>query len=77
MHSVCVRSGRTLEDPTFPDRPDRQHQVASRSNGYEANSNDGARNLQMVWSDRSRGDKLYWKTTVGRCNKSAIRPDSR
>ena len=48
MHCVRVRSGRTLEDPTFPDRPDRQHQVASRSNGYEANSNDGARNLQMV-----------------------------
>jgi len=27
--------------------PDRHRQAASRSNGYEANSNDGGRNLQM------------------------------
>ena len=50
MHCVRVRSGRTFENRAFPDRtePDRHRQVASRSNGYEANSNDGGRNLQMV-----------------------------
>jgi hypothetical protein len=59
MHCVCVRSGRSSENPVFPDRtePDRHRQAASRSNGYEANSNDGRRNLQMGWSDRSRGDE--------------------
>ncbi len=66
MHSVRVRSGRTLEDPAFPER-DRQHQDASRSNGHEqADSNDGARNLQMVvgGSIAGGGDKLFWKTGI-------------
>ncbi len=65
MHSVRVRSGRTLEDPAFPER-DRQHQDASRSNGHEqADSNDGARNLQMVVGGSiAGGDKLFWKTGI-------------
>ena len=58
MHSVRVRSGRTLEDPAFPER-DRQHQDASRSNGHEqADSNDGARNLQMVVGGSIAGGEL-------------------
>ena len=65
MHCVCVRSGRTFENPAFPDRPEPDStQVASRSNGYEANSNDGARNLQMVVVGSIAWGQLFWKTTI-------------
>jgi hypothetical protein len=66
MHCVCVRNGRTIENRAFPDRrePDKQQQAASRSNGHEANSNDGGRNLQVGGSDRSGGDRRFQKMGI-------------
>ena len=64
MHCVRVRSGRTSENPAFPDRaePDRQHQVAARARRRRRSSADTGRGIFDLEraADRNRVSSGSW-----------------